>query len=188
MNPFKILIFAVVVNSVFAGDASEDVNLTADTARSQKEIKMLETLCGSILPFSMVSCMQLADKRLDESSAFYDRQKGLAALQKVCDSKDERDSKLACAMLACESGESRECLNAAKHYQTLLSVNEKMSALFQKNCDERGGTDCLYAKFFDKARDGMTDEYVRKMKEYLKKACDAGEKEGCKEFEKLREL
>lgn len=29
---------------------------------------------------------------------------------------------------------------------------------------------------------------VRKMKKYLKKACDAGEKEGCKEFEKLREL
>ena len=34
----------------------------------------------------------------------------------------------------------------------------------------------------------MTDEYVRKMKKYLKKACYAGEKEGCKEFEKLREL
>jgi len=26
------------------------------------------------------------------------------------------------------------------------------------------------------------------MKKYLKKACDAGEKDGCKEFEKLREL
>ena len=46
----------------------------------------------------------------------------------------------------------------------------------------------MYAKFFDKARDGMTDEYVRKIKKYLKKACDAGEKEGCEEFEKLREL
>ena len=188
MNPFKILIFAIVVNSAFTGDASEDVKLTADAARNQKEIKILETLCGSILPFSIASCEQLADKRLDENSAFYDRQKGLAALQKVCDSKDERDSKLACAMLACESGESRECLNAAKYYQTLLSINEKMSALFQKNCDERGGTDCLYAKFFDKARDGMTDEYVQKMKKYLKMSCDVGEKEGCKEFEKLREL
>ena len=87
MNPFKILIFAVVVNSAFAADASKDVNLTADDARSQKEIKILEAFCGSILPFSMASCMQLADKRLDENSAFYDRQKGLAVLQKVCDSK-----------------------------------------------------------------------------------------------------
>jgi hypothetical protein len=26
------------------------------------------------------------------------------------------------------------------------------------------------------------------MKKYLKKACDAGEKEGCKEFEKLSEF
>ena len=76
---------------------------------------MLEMLCGSILPFGMASCEQLADKRLDENSAFYDRQKGLAALQKVCDSKDESDSKLACEELACESGESRECLNAAKY-------------------------------------------------------------------------
>ena len=188
MNPFKILIFAVVVNSIFAGDASEDVNLTADAARNQKEVKMLEAFCGSILPFSIASCEQLADKRLDENSVFYDRQKGLAALQKVCDSKDKKCAGQACEELACESGQSRECLNAAKYYQTLLSVNEKMSALFQKNCDERGGTDCLYAKFFDKARDGMTDEYVRKMKKYLKKACDAGEKDGCKEFEKLREL
>jgi hypothetical protein len=188
MNPFKILIFAVVVNSVFAGDASEDVNLTADAARNQKEVKMLEAFCGSILPFSMASCMQLADKRLDENSVFYDRQKGLAALQKVYDSKDERDSKLACTKLACESGESRECLNAAKYYQVLLVGGVAASAFFQKSCDERGGTDCLYAKFFDKARGGMTDEYVLKMKKYLKKACDAGEKEGCKEFEKLREL
>ena len=188
MNPFKILIFAVVVNSVFAGDASEDVNSDADAARNQKEVKMLEAFCGSILPFSMASCMQLADKRLDENSAFYDRQKGLAALQKVCDSKDERDSKLACTKLACESGESRECLNAAKYYQVLLVGGVAASSLFQKGCNERGGTDCLYAKFFDRARDGMTDEYVQKMKKYLKKACDTGEKEGCKEFEKLREL
>ena len=136
----------------------------------------------------MASCMQLADKRLDESSAFYDRQKGLAALQKVCDSKDESDSKLACTKLACESGESRECLNAAKYYQVLLVGGVAAASLFQKNCNERGGMDCLYAKFFDKARDGMTDEYVRNMKKYLKKACDAGEKEGCKEFEKLHEL
>ncbi len=35
---------------------------------------------------------------------------------------------------------------------------------------------------------GITKTYSRKMKKYLKKACDAGEKEGCKEFEKLREL
>nr|WP_314089767.1 hypothetical protein [uncultured Campylobacter sp.] len=188
MNPFKILIFAVVVNSAFAGDASKDVNLTADAARNQKEVKMLEAFCGSILPFSVASCMQLADKRLDENGSVYDKQKGLAALQKVCDSKGERDSKLACAMLACESGESRECLNVAKYYQVLLVGGEAASALFQKNCDERGGMDCLYAKFFDKARDGMTDEYVRKMKKYLEKACDAGEKDGCKEFEKLREL
>ena len=188
MNLFKILIFAVVANSAFAGDASKDVNLTADDARNQKEVKILETLCGSILPFSIASCEQLADKRLDENSSVYDRQKGLAALQKVCDSKDESDSKLACAELACESGQSRECLNAAQYYQTLLSVNEKMSALFQKNCDERGETDCLYAKFFDKARDETTDEYVQKMKKYLKMSCDAGEKEGCKEFEKLSEL
>lgn len=73
MNPFKILIFAIVVNSAFTGDASEDVKLTADAARNQKEIKILETLCGSILPFSIASCEQLADKRLDENSAFYDR-------------------------------------------------------------------------------------------------------------------
>ena len=53
--------------------------------------------------------MQLADKRLDESSAFYDRQKGLAALQKVCDPKDERDSKLACTKLACDTGEKEGC-------------------------------------------------------------------------------
>ena len=188
MNPFKILIFAVVVNSAFAGDASKGANLDADAARNQKEVKILETLCRSILPFSVASCMQLADKRLDESSAFYDKQKGLAALQKVCDSKDERDSKLACTKLASESGESRECLNAAKYYQVLLVGGVAASALFQKNCDERGGMDYLYAKFFDKARDGMMDEYVRKMKKYLKKACDAGEKEGYKEFEKLREL
>jgi len=189
MNPFKILIFAVVVNSAFAGDASKDVNLTANASRNQKEVKILETLCGSILPFSIASCEQLADKRLDESSAFYDRQKGLAALQKVCDSKDERDSKLACAELACESGDGRKCLNAAKYYQTLLSVDEKMSALFKKDCDERGGTDCLYAKFFDKADEmGVTKTYSCKIKKYLKMSCDAGEKEGCKEFEKLREL
>ena len=188
MNPFKNLIFAVVVNSVFAGDAPKNVNLDVDAARNQKEVKMLEAFCGSILPFSMASCMQLSDKRLDENSAFYDKQKGLAALQKVCDSKDERDSKLACTKLACESGESCKCLNAAKYCQVLLVGGEVVSALFQKGYDERGGMDCLYAKFFDKARDGMTDEYVRKMKKYLKKACDAGEKEGCKKFEKLREL
>ena len=189
MNPFKILIFAVVINSAFAAEAPKDVNLTADDARSQKEIKILEMLCGSILPFGMASCEQLADKRLDENSAFYDRQKGLAALQRVCDSKDESDSKLACTKLACESGQSRECLNAAKYYQTLLSVDEKMSALFKKDCDERGGTDCLYAKFFDKADEmGIAKAYSRKMKKYLKMSCDAGEKEGCKEFEKLREL
>ena len=182
------MIFAVVVNSAFAGDASEDANLIADAARNQKEVKMLEAFCGSILPFSMASCMQLADKRLDESSAFYDRQKGLAALQKVCDSKDERDSKLVCTKLACESGESCECLNAAKYYQVLLVGGVAASSLFQQNCNERGGMDCLYAKFFDKARDGMADEYVRKMKKYLKKACDAGEKRGCEEFEKLLEL
>jgi len=177
MNPFKILIFAVVVNSVFAGDASEDVNLTADTARNRKEVKMLEAFCGSILPFSMASCMQLADKRLDESGAFYDRQKGLAALQKVCNSKGERDSKLACTKLACESDEGRECLNAAKRYQVLLVGGEAASAFFQKSCDERGGMDCFYVKFFDKARDGMTDEYVQKMKKYLKMSCNSGEKE-----------
>ena len=188
MNPFKIFIFAVVVNSAFTGDASEDVKLTADAARNQKEVKMLEAFCGSILSFSMALCMQLADKRLDENSSVYDRQKGLAALQKVCDSKDERYSKPACTKLACESGESRECLNAAKYYQILLVGGVAASALFQKSCDERGGMDCLYAKFFDRARDGMTDEYVQKMKKYLKKACDAGEKDGCKEFEKLREL
>ena len=188
MNPFKILIFAVVVNSAFAAEAPKDVNLTANASRNQKEVKMLETFCGSILPFSIASCEQLADKRLDENSPVYDRQKGLAALQKVCDSKDESDSKLACAELACESGKSREGLNAANYYQVLLVGGVATSALFQKGCDERGGTDCLYAKFFDKARDGMTDEYVQKMKKYLKKACDTGEKEGCKEFEKLREL
>nr|WP_315017181.1 hypothetical protein [uncultured Campylobacter sp.] len=54
---------------------------------------------------------------------------------------------LACAELACESGDGRKCLNAAKYYQTLLSVDEKMSALFKKDCDERGGMDCLYVKF-----------------------------------------
>ena len=97
-------------------------------------------------------------------------------------------ARLACTKLACESGESRECLNAAKYYQVLLVGGVAASSLFQKGCNERGGTDCLYAKFFDRARDGMTDEYVQKMKKYLKKACDAGEKEGCKEFEKLREL
>ena len=70
----------------------------------------------------------------------------------------------------------------------MLVGGEAASALFQKGCEERGGTDCLYAKFFDKARDGMTDEYVRKMKKYLEKAFDVGEKEGCKEFEKLCEL
>ena len=53
MNPFKILIFAVVVNSAFAGDASKDINLTTNAACSQKEIKIIETLCGSILPFSI---------------------------------------------------------------------------------------------------------------------------------------
>ena len=125
MNPFKNLIFAVVVNSVYAGDASKDVNLTANAARNQKEVKILETLCRSILPFSMASCMQLADKRLDENSAFYDKQKGLAALQKVCDSKGERDSKL-----ACEYSEGHECLNAAKHYQILLVGGKVASALF----------------------------------------------------------
>ena len=46
MNPFKILIFAVVVNSTFARDVSKDVNLTADAARNQKEVKMLEAFCG----------------------------------------------------------------------------------------------------------------------------------------------
>ncbi|WP_314988984.1 hypothetical protein [uncultured Campylobacter sp.] len=146
-------------------------------------------LCGSILPFSIASCEQLADKRLDENIPVYDRQKGLAALQKVCDSKDESDSKLACTKLACESGQSRECLNAAKYYQTLLRVDEKMSALFKKDCDERGGMDCLYAKFFAKTDEmGITKAYSRKMKKYLKMSCDAGEKEGCKEFEKLRGL
>ena len=65
MNPFKILIFAVVVNSAFAAEAPKDVNLTANAARSQKEIKILEAFCGSILSFSMALCMQLADKRLD---------------------------------------------------------------------------------------------------------------------------
>ena len=189
MNPFKILIFAVVVNSAFAAEAPKDVNLTANAARSQKEIKILETLCGSILPFSIASCEQLADKRLDENSAFYDRQKGLAALQKVCDSKDKKWAGQACEELACESGDGRKCLNAAKYYQTLLSVNEKMSALFQKDCDERGGMDCLYVKFFAKADEtGITKTYSRKMKKYLKMSCDAGEKEGCKEFEKLRGL
>lgn len=188
MNPFKILIFAVVVNSAFAGDASKGANFDADAARNQKEVKILETLCRSILPFSVASCMQLADKRLYENSIFYDKQKGLAALQKVCDSKDERDSKVACTKLACESGESRECLNAAKYYQVLLVGGVATSAFFKKNCDERGGTDCLVAKFFDRARDGTTDECVQKIKKYLKKACDAGGKEGCKEFEKLREL
>ena len=182
------MIFAVVINSAFAGDASEDVNLTANAAHNQKEVKMLEAFCRSILLFSVASCMQLADKCLDENGSVYDKRKGLAALQKVYDSKDERDSKLACTKLACESGESRECLNAAKYYQVLLVGGVAASALFQKNCDERGGMDCFYVKFFDKARDGMTDEYVLKMKKYLKKACDAGEKEGCKEFEKLREL
>ena len=123
------------------------------------------------------------------SLLFYRAQKTLAALQKVCDSKDERDSKLACTKLACESGESRECLNAAKYYQVLLVGGVAASALFQKSCDERGGMDCLYAKFFAKADEmGITKEYSRKMKMYLKKACDAGEKDGCKEFEKLREL
>ena len=160
MNPFKILIFAVVVISAFAGDASKDVNLTANASRNQKEVKILETLCGSILPFSIASCEQLAGKRLDKNSPVYDRQEGLAALQKVCDSKDKKKPGQACEELACESGDGRKCLNAAKYYQTLLGVNEKMSALFQKDCDERGGMDCLYAKFFDKARDGMTDEYV----------------------------
>ena len=189
MNPFKILIFAVVVNSAFAAEAPKDVNLTANAARSQKEIKILETLCGSILPFSIASCEQLADKRLDENSAFYDRQKGLAALQKVCDSKDKKWAGQACEELACESGDGRKCLNAAKYYQTLLSVNEKMSALFQKDCDERGGMDCLYVKFFAKADEmGITKTYSRKMEKYLKMSCDAGEKEGCKEFEKLRGL
>ncbi|MFC2427399.1 MAG: hypothetical protein ACFNTA_00280 [Campylobacter sp.] len=189
MNPFKILIFAVVANSAFAGDASKDVNLTANAARSQKEIKILETLCGSILPFSIASCEQLADKRLDENSPVYDRQKGLAALQKVCDSKDESDSKLACVELACESGDGRKCLNAAKYYQTLLSVDEKMSALFKKDCDERGGMDCLYVKFFAKADEtGIAKAYSRKMKKYLKMSCDADEKDGCKELEKLRGL
>jgi hypothetical protein len=134
MNPFKILIFAVALNFAFASDASKDINLTADAARNQKEVKILETLCRSILPFSVASCMQLADKRLDENSAFYDKQKGQAALQKVCDSKDGRDSKLACTKLACESGKSRECLNAAKYYQVLLVGGEAASALFQKNC------------------------------------------------------
>ena len=45
MNLFKILIFAVVVNSAFAGDAPKDVNLTADDARNQKEVKTLEAFC-----------------------------------------------------------------------------------------------------------------------------------------------
>ena len=140
MNPFKIFIFAVTLNFAVASDAPKDVNSDADAARNRKEVKMLEAFCGSILSFSVTSCMQLADKRLD-------KQKGLAALQKICDSKDERDSKLACTKLACESGESRECLNAAKYYQVLLVGGVAASALFQKSCDERGGMDCLYAKF-----------------------------------------
>nr|WP_314240852.1 hypothetical protein [uncultured Campylobacter sp.] len=82
MNPFKILIFAVVVNSAFAGDASKDINLTANTSRNQKEVKMLEAFCGSILPFGMASCIQLADKCLDESSPVYDRQKGAGSVAK----------------------------------------------------------------------------------------------------------
>ena len=45
MNPFKILIFAVVVNSAFAGAEPKDVNLTADDARNQKEVKTLEAFC-----------------------------------------------------------------------------------------------------------------------------------------------
>ena len=64
-----------------------------------------------------------------------------------------------------------------------------MSALFKKDCDERGGMDWLYVKFFAKADEmGITKTYSRKMKKYLKMSCDAGEKDGCKEFEKLREL
>ena len=82
MDPSKIFIFAVVVNSVFACDASKDVNLAANAACNQKEIKMLEAFCGSILPFGMASCMQLADKRLDENSAFCDRQKGSSGAAK----------------------------------------------------------------------------------------------------------
>jgi hypothetical protein len=82
MNPFKILIFAVALNFAFASDAPKGANLDADAARNQKEVKMLEAFCGSILPFNMASCMQLADKRLDESSAFYDRQKGLGGTAK----------------------------------------------------------------------------------------------------------
>ena len=146
-------------------------------------------LCGSILPFSIASCEQLADKRLDENIPVYDRQKGLAALQKVCDSKDESDSKLACTKLACESGDGRKCLNVAKYYQILLVGGVAASSLFQKSCDERGWMDCLYAKFFAKTDEmGITKAYSRKMKKYLKMSCDAGEKEGCKEFEKLRGL
>ena len=115
--------------------------------------------------------MQLADKRLDESSAFYDRQKGLAALQKFC------DSKLACTKLACESGEIRECLNAAKYYQVLLVGGVAASALFQKGCEERGGTDCLVAKFFDRARDGTTDECAKDEK-ISQKGVRCGRKRG----------
>ena len=87
----------------------------------------------------MALCMQLADKRLDENSAFYDKQKGLAVLQKVCDSKDERDSKLACTKLACESGESRECLSTAKYYQVLLVGGWRRRRFFKKTATSAAG-------------------------------------------------
>ena len=77
MNPFKIFIFAVTLNFAFASDAPKDVKSDADAARNRKEVKMLEVFCGSILPFSVTSCLQLADKRLDENSSVYDKQKAL---------------------------------------------------------------------------------------------------------------
>ena len=46
---------------------------------------------------------------MDENSAFYDRQKGLAALQKVCDSKDKKWAGRACEELACDTGEKEGC-------------------------------------------------------------------------------
>lgn len=115
-------------------------------------------------------------------------------MQKVCDSKDESDSKLACTKLACESGQSRECLNAANYYQVLLVGGVATSALFQKNCDERGGTDCLVAKFFDRARDGTTDECVQKIKNISKKRAMRAEKravrslKNCASFELLDKI
>ena len=109
MNPFKILIFAVVVNSAFAAEAPKDVNLTADDARNQKEVKCQRRFADRFCPLAQPPCEQLADKRLDENSAFYDRQKGLAALQKVCDSKDKKWAGRACEELACDTGEKEGC-------------------------------------------------------------------------------